>query len=177
MQQLFKKKIYVFDVDNTLIDWNDLKTMFSDISYSLQISKVQKQLNQKRGIRNQPALRLPLRSLPPLHPELLALFTFLRQKNEPIVIFSDLPHPELETIFTAFHVQVIINGQDIAATKPLPDGLWQIASQYGVSPTEIILIGDQDKTDFRSAINAGTQYFNVETLKQIGWREFYDRLT
>lgn len=177
MQQLFKKKIYVFDVDNTLVDWNNLKTLFHDISYSFEITKIQKSLNQRRGLRNNPPLQLPLCSPLPIHPELLQFLKHLRDNKEIIVIFSDLPHPELHDVFEKFQIQLIIDGQDIASTKPLPDGLWQIASQYSVPASEIIFIGDQDKTDFHSAIRAGVQYFSVDHLKQIGWREFYHRLT
>ena len=177
MSQFFQKKIYVFDVDNTLVDWSNPKTLFHDISYSLQLKKTQKILNKHRGLRGCYPLKLPAISPLPIHPELLQLLKHLREQKENIVIFSDLPHPELFSIFEQFQIQLIINGQDIRATKPLPDGLWQIASQYGVPASEIILIGDQDNTDFRSAIKAGAQYYDVRDLKRIGWREFYHRLT
>ena len=177
MSQFFKKKIYVFDVDNTLIDWSNLKTLLHNLSYTLQLIKTQKILDKQRGLRDCSPLQLPISSPFPINPELLEFLKHLRGNKENIVIFSDLPHPELFALFQKFQIQLIVDGQAIRATKPLPDGLWQIASQYGVPMSEIILIGDQDKTDFHSAIKAGAQYCDVQDLKQIGWREFYHRLT
>ena len=177
MQQLFRKKIYIFDVDNTLINWSSTKTRFHDLSYSFEMKKAQQQLNQQRGLRNRPPIQLPLCAPFSIHPEILDFWTHLRKHKHPIVIFSDLSHFELHAIFSTSQIQLIINGQDIGANKPLSDGLWQCASLYGVPTSDLIFIGDQDRTDFRSAISAGAQYCDIEELKRLGWREFYQRVT
>ena len=177
MEELLRNKIYIFDVDNTLINWSSPKTLLHDLSYSFGMKRAQQQLNQQRGLRDRPPIHLPLCAPFSINPDMLKFWTHLRENKHPIVIFSDFPHLELHPIFSCYQIQLIINGQDIGANKALPDGLWQIASLYGVSNSDLIFIGDQDKTDFHSAISAGAQYCDIKELKQLGWREFYQRVT
>jgi predicted HAD superfamily phosphohydrolase YqeG len=178
MKNFFTRYVFVFDVDNTLLDWSDPRVLLKDLTYTGAILRQRKHLNQYRGRRldipyqrptSKPKFKLP-------H-WLNKIFTELQSSKQCVAIFSDIPHYEMHPLFKKFGISIIINGQKINALKPLPDGLWQISSAIGVNPQQIIMIGDQRKTDGLSAFNAGAQFFNIESIRNQGWERFLQTLS
>ncbi|MFK2912825.1 HAD family hydrolase [Pseudomonas sp. 3HC3] len=85
----------------------------------------------------------------------------------------ELAHVTLEAIGLAdcFPVEHIL-GRDEAAPKPSPDGLLKIASAWGVTPSELVMVGDY-RFDLDCGRSAGARTVLVN-LPDNPWPELVD---
>lgn len=85
----------------------------------------------------------------------------------------ELAHVTLEAIGLAdcFPVEHIL-GRDEAAPKPSPDGLLKIASAWGVTPSELVMVGDY-RFDLDCGRAAGARTVLVN-LPDNPWPELVD---
>jgi len=177
MQHFFNRNIFVFDVDNTLLEWSNPTVFLKNYKTATTILRQKSILDHNRGnrlpINFKKPTKLPNYKIPSW---LLPFFEHLKAKKQFVAIFSDIPHTELEDMLRPFGVSVIIDGQYIQALKPLPDGLWQLASIIGCNPNQIIMIGDQRSTDGLSAFNVGAHFYPISTLKSLGLDGFLETL-
>lgn len=187
MAYFLKKKLLIFDIDNTILLWKESGLWWRHQNISKPLRQAQKSIAFKRGLRKHSCEEtVQYRSLPiaqfPQNIEsdisawIQQSFTWLNQNQIPIGIFSDLPHPELHHYFATFQIQHIIDGQWQQITKPLPDALWQLAALFGVPPTQIILIGDQRSTDQQSAFAMGAHFFNINDIHQQNPQDFFNSI-
>ena len=176
MTVFFQNKIFIFDVDNTLLDWSNHTVFFHNLALSKQIIHFQKKLEHIRGQRRNFSYESIDSSAPPIADNIHSFITEIQNQGHLIAVLSDLPHPELHPFFAQYHINVIVNGQDIKANKPLPDGLWQIQSTFSGRADQMILIGDQEYTDHRAAFNHGSRFIHVKDIKAHRWKEILAQL-
>lgn len=169
MLNFFEKKLILLDVDNTLLDWRDWKTIWSfrsDWTHRKQLSRT---LSQSRGIRANPVIQdhpLTFDSNPPIASWFLDTLPWITNKNIYIAIFSDHPQPQLWDYFSRHQIHTIVDASEIGCSKPLPDGIEQIQAFVGVSAHNTFIIGDGLYTDGRSAQRNGAHFIPVQTLQE-----------
>jgi len=177
MKEFLRRRIFVFDIDNTLLEWSNPFIFFRDVQYTKTILKQRPTLNYHRGFRTPFSYKRSSSSPKFILATWLQKFLgHLQSTGQPVAIFSDIPHHELHSLLESYGISVIINEQGIQALKPLPDGLWNIASMLGGSNGQIIMIGDQRTTDGLSAFRAGAHFYHIDTIQQQGWEAFLKTL-
>ncbi len=167
MNQNLQKKLVIFDVDNTIINWSEPSTIWTHRRHWSSRTSLSNTARLFRGIH---------------HPNITAIKTerathvkivwfeqcvrWIQQTQGHVAIFSDLPQLHLHQYFTNIGVFSIIDGLDIGCVKPLPDGGHQLMAQFGVPPSQTYLIGDDTRTDGRSAFNWGGHFIPVSRIQK-----------
>ncbi len=81
----------------------------------------------------------------------------LRRRGISIAVLSNKPHPTTCAIAEALFgdaVDACLGARDDVPLKPAPDGVFELLTQFGVTPAECLYIGDTG-TDMKTAVNAG----------------------
>lgn len=93
------------------------------------------------------------------------LLSRLAQGGARMAVLSNKPHevtlPMVQQIFSAVPFDPILGFTGQYPRKPAPDALLAIASQWGVPPSELTLVGDS-LYDARTAANAGCRLVLVD---------------
>jgi predicted HAD superfamily phosphohydrolase YqeG len=169
MLNFFEKKLILLDVDNTLLDWRDWKTIWSFRSDWTNRKQLSRTLSHSRGIRTTPELQnypLTFDLKPPIAAWFVEALPWMAANNIYIAIFSDHPQPQLWDYFTAHQIHTIVDASEIGCSKPLPDGIEQIQAFVGISAHNTFIIGDGLYTDGRSAQRNGAHFIPVQTLQE-----------
>lgn len=83
-----------------------------------------------------------------------------------VAVYSDYPFPKerLEAIGIKPGPSVLLYGpESFGAQKPAARPFLQIARDFGVTPEEVLVIGDREDTDGLGAFKAGMRFFCLET--------------
>lgn len=95
-------------------------------------------------------------------PELLAT---LKEQEVKIAVLSNKPHAEtvnvIETLFGKNYFDIIQGQEENLEIKPSPQGVFRILERLGISPDELLYLGDT-ATDMKTGKNAGV--FTVGAL-------------
>ena len=173
MKKFLSSPVFVFDIDNTLLDWSNPLVFLRSVPFTLTLAKQKPQLDRLRGFRC--SIDLPYPDGPStftIPTWLSPLFSHLVATHQRIAIFSDLPHYEMHPLFLEYGITTIISAKDIQALKPLPDGLWQICSALQCGCNQLVVIGDQRETDGLAAFRAGACYYPIQAIQYFGWERF-----
>lgn len=99
------------------------------------------------------------------------LLAALKEKGVALAVLSNKPHVEtiqvIETLFGPGFFDVILGQTDSVAIKPSPEGVFVILDKLGLSPKEVLYLGDT-ATDMKTGKSAGA--FTVGALW--GFREY-----
>ncbi len=99
------------------------------------------------------------------------LLAALKERGVAIGVLSNKPHMEtiqvIETLFGADYFDVILGQTDSVAIKPSPEGVFVILEKLGLSPEEVLYLGDT-ATDMKTGKSAGA--FTLGALW--GFREY-----
>lgn len=99
------------------------------------------------------------------------LLAALKEKGVALAVLSNKPHVEtihvIETLFGPGFFDVILGQTDSVAIKPSPEGVFVILEKLGLSPEEVLYLGDT-ATDMKTGKSAGA--FTVGALW--GFREY-----
>lgn len=85
-------------------------------------------------------------------------FTFLRERNIQVGVFSDYPViDKLRSLGCAEGVSIALcaTQPEINAFKPSPTGFLRACTLWGVRPEEVLYVGDRPEVDALGAANAG----------------------
>lgn len=159
MNQHFQKKLVIFDVDNTILNWSDPVTIWTFRKYLSSRSTLSNKASTQRGLRNytakttkkQRSIRFRVRWFE-------KCVSYIQQNQGYVAIMSDLPQEYLHSYFNTIGVFSIVDGLDIGCVKPLPDGGYQIMAQFGTPPSQTFLIGDNSRTDGRAVFAWGGHF-------------------
>ena len=169
MLDFFEKNLILLDVDNTLLDWSDWKTIWSfrsDWTHRKQLSSA---LSLSRGIRTHSSNNSS-RPESILNPPIASWFKealpWMKEQNIYMAIFSDHPQSQLWSYFLSHEIYTIVNASDIGCSKPLPDGIAQIQAFFSVAAHNTFLIGDGIYTDGRAAQLNGAHFIPVQSLQE-----------
>ena len=167
MRPFLQKKLFILDVDHTLIAWNKLQTSWrfrNDLAEKSHYA-TQTSLLRGRTVKSSIATKhIPLSKHKQLSLEIPIWLQVLLEYEQPIAIFSDFPQQHVHTYFAKIGITQIVDGWDIGCLKPLPDGCFQLMSMSGTPPSNTYLIGDGWYTDARSITQAGGQFLDVNRL-------------
>lgn len=95
-----------------------------------------------------------------LFPGIAKLLAELKERNLPLAVFSNKPHPFtadiVESMFAAGTFDQVLGHREGTAPKPDPSGAFEIAGTLGFPPENITFIGDS-LVDLETATNAKMQ--------------------
>ncbi|MBR5799491.1 MAG: HAD family hydrolase [Lachnospiraceae bacterium] len=114
--------------------------------------------------------RLPLDHIPRFRDEILfRLVGELEASKTPVVIWSDYPTEEKQKVLGLAGIPGCYNGGDeIAALKPSPAGIFYLMEKYGVEDAkQVLVIGDRLSKDGKAAKTAETDFI---ILKKHPWQ-------
>ena len=102
-----------------------------------------------------------------LRPGVRELFRHYNAPNAmKIAVYSDYPmlKERLEALGFDSHPNIPLYGpESFGAQKPAVRPFLRIAEDLGVTPEEVLVIGDREETDGLGAFNAGMRFFCLET--------------
>jgi HAD superfamily hydrolase (TIGR01549 family) len=87
-----------------------------------------------------------------------AFLTFLENQSIPVGVFSDYPAlDKLQALGLADKISLVLcaTDPDINAFKPHPKGFLYACALWGLSPEEVLYVGDRPEIDAAGAANAG----------------------
>lgn len=169
MNPFFQKKLFLLDVDHTLIDWSNPMTWWhfrKDVPDKFEFGSTSPHQRGQRLYRH----------CTPRHSSSTGIskYTFsnpvqeildiLRTTNCGIGVFSDLPQSALHPTFQCLGIHHIVCGLTIGALKPLPDGCLQLMATFGVVGSQTYLIGDGLHTDARAITSVGGTFIPIDSL-------------
>lgn len=174
MTAFFQKKLILLDVDHTLIDWANPKTVWEFRSEWKQKITQSNHTASIRGLRTD--IDHILEQVPPqkqihLGSWITEFITHVHLHGWWVGIFSDFPQPLLKDWFDKLHIHHIAIGLDTGCLKPLPDGCYQLMSQLGVSGAQTFLIGDGLRTDSRAIHAVGGHFIPIESIRNKSFSE------
>ena len=101
------------------------------------------------------------------------LFSFLRQKEISLGVFSDYPAMDkLAALGLKPDVVVSATDSDVDRLKPNPEGLFLVAAKLKKRVEECLYIGDRDDKDGECARRAGMPYVILNRTKKNGANGF-----
>lgn len=167
MNAFFQKKLILWDVDYTLINWNSLATLWQ-FRHDWNIKSKSTQMvvpyrGTRRSFRHKSSSKHDV-SFSEYSWEQKAI-RYLQQKGHFIGIYSDFPQASLSMWFEAMGIYFISVGSDAGTFKPLPDGCLQLMAQFGVAGSQTYLIGDGLRTDARSISQAGGHFIPIGEIR------------
>ena len=176
----FYIKALLFDVDGTVVHWNQTGSFFSKVIQNPQafmniIQDMQK-MERIRGQRfpsdknhtNRELQELKILDTNQINRKTKRLIVQTYQKNIPMGIVSDnrsiekLKQLQLQDFFS-----VIVNCRDIGTLKPSPEGLLRACSQLGFLPCQVLYIGDRSRVDDRACFEIGMHFLHIENIDQL----------
>ena len=172
MNPFFQKKLFLLDVDHTIIDWKQLQTIWDFRQDIPQKITLRKQAVHLRGthspsLGSQHTIQVKDAQVPYSIPKWVSIvMKEIEQTNHWLGIFSDFPQPLLRSTFSNLNIHHIVSGSDIGCLKPLPDGCIQLMATLGVCGAHTYLIGDGYRTDARSITQAGGHFIPVQQIRQ-----------
>lgn len=90
----------------------------------------------------------------------------LHSKGKKTAIVTTKYHYRIEQILAAHQMEHLIDAivgvEDVEKAKPDPEGVWKIKEQFGVSPKDILYVGDS-LVDAKTAQGAGVDFIAVLT--------------
>ena len=91
-------------------------------------------------------------------PGLAAMLERLRERGLRLGVFSDYPaRDKLAAMGILAEIDLVLDAEDpaVSALKPHPKGLLEAARRWGLSPHEVLYVGDRPDIDGRAAERAG----------------------
>lgn len=92
------------------------------------------------------------------YPGIGELIAILRSRGLPLAILSNKPHPFTVEMVNHFFPRdtftAVFGARPHVARKPAPAAALEVAALLGVTPAEVLFVGDSN-TDMRTAANAG----------------------
>ncbi len=105
--------------------------------------------------------------------KLIGIIEELRGKGKKVVIFSDYPTKDkLEALGLTVDGQYGPDDDRLDELKPSPKGLLVIMEDYGVAAGDVLMIGDRQEKDGRSAEAAGVDSLILD--RHVGKRNLYE---
>ena len=172
MNPFFQKKLFLLDVDHTIIDWKQLQTVWDfrkDIARKLTLTEraVHLRGSQSNSLGSHHLSQVHAVTTSHIIPEwITVILKEIEQTNHWLGIFSDFSQPLLRSTFATLNIHHIVSGSDIGCLKPLPDGCLQLMAMLGVCGSETHLIGDGSRTDARSITQAGGHFIPIQQLRK-----------
>ena len=81
----------------------------------------------------------------------------------PRAVLSDHPcMDKLKSVGLDDGWSAVVHCQTYGALKPLPDALFAVAAQMGISSTSLVLIGDRHDSDGLMALAAGSEFVHID---------------
>jgi len=167
MRPFLQKKLFILDVDHTLIAWNKLQTSWRFRTDLAEKSHYASQTSVLRGrmIKSSIATKhIPTPKHTHIPLEVPVWLQVLLEHQQHIAIFSDFPQHHLHNFFREVGITQIVDGLDVGCLKPLPEGCLQLMSMIGIPPSDTYLIGDGWYTDAHAITRAGGQFIAVDRL-------------
>jgi len=166
MTSFFQKKLILWDVDYTLINWNSPAVLWR-FRHDWNIkSKSTQMVGAYRGTRRS------FRHNAIQHDVSFSedsweqrTIKYLQQKGHFIGIYSDFPQTSLSTWFETMGIYFVSVGCDSGTLKPLPDGCLQLMAQFDVIGSQTYLIGDGLRTDARAISQVGGHFIPIEDIR------------
>ena len=168
MTPFFQKKLILLDVDHTLIDWTNPKTLWDFRSEWKQKLIQSNQTASLRGHRTSIehiCVQTPQQKHIYLGDWVIEFVRHVQLHGWWVAIFSDFPQPLLMDWFDKLHLHHIAIGLHTGCLKPLPDGCYQLMSQLGVSGAQTFLIGDGLRTDSRAINTVGGHFIPIKAIR------------
>lgn len=168
MTAFFQKKLILLDVDHTLIDWTNLRTLWDFRSEWQHKVKQSQRAVSLRGYRTSVDSSISSQAH---HPQIhldrwsTTLIEYLQSTGHWLAILSDFPQPLLKDWFEEANLHHIAIGMDSGCLKPLPDGCYHLMAQLGVPGSQTFLIGDGLRTDSRAIHAAGGHFIPIEAIR------------
>jgi len=169
MPSFFQKKLILLDVDHTLIDWTNPKTLWdfrSEWKCKLQQSQRAVHLRGSRLRTERPTSNTTSSRQITLGTWTNLLIEYVHSTGHWLAVFSDFPQPLLMNWFEQANLHHIAIGMDSGCLKPLPDGCYHLMSQLGVTGPQTYLIGDGVRTDSRAIYSVGGHFIPIEEIKR-----------
>ncbi len=171
MNPFFQKKLFLLDVDHTLIDWSNPLTWWyfrKDIPKKFEFSTTSPHQRGQRLYRHCTSRHSPytIASQYTFSNPVQEILHILHTADCGIGIFSDLPQSALHPTFERLGIHHIVCGLTIGALKPLPDGCLQLMTTFGAVGSQTYLIGDGLHTDARAITSIGGTFIAIDSLLQ-----------
>ncbi len=188
----------VFDLDGTLVDTGDLfYRIFGDVVRAAGLEPVDfrktgdpwqsahaqtmEEYPELRGVTAKPSFadtwERVLREMLPegglrLYPAARELLDGLRESGRKICLATNTPKRFVEIKLDYFDLRgffdAVFTPQDRWGGKPKPDSLFHVMESFGLTPDEIVMVGDHDQ-DIIYGKNAGVKTLGI--LTQYNTRE------
>ena len=170
----------LFDVDGTVLHWNQTSSVFSKILQNpkafVNIIQDMQKMERKRGQRfpndkshtNRETQELQIIDTNQINLETKRLILHSSKKNIPMGIVSDnrsiekLKQLQLQDFFS-----VVVNCRDTGNLKPSPEGLLRASSQLGYLPSQVLYIGDRNRVDDRACFEIGMHFLHIENIDRL----------
>ena len=117
-----------------------------------------------------------------LRPQVQQIFTHLQKKGIKVAVFSDycMVEERLEALGFDFGgsgiPNVMTSAEERGALKPAPRPFGEIASELGVEPSQVLVVGDDEKSDGAGAKLSWMDFLQIRTKKQdhslMSWETF-----
>ena len=172
MNPFLQKKLFLLDVDHTIIDWKQLQTIWDfrqDINRKLTLTQRAVHLRGAQCVNkgSHHSNHVNVATISDSIPEwITVIINEIEQTNHWIGIFSDFSQPLLRSTFSTLRIHHIVSGSDIGCLKPLPDGCLHLMAMLGVCGSQTYLIGDGCRTDARSITQAGGHFIPIQKIRQ-----------
>lgn len=88
----------------------------------------------------------------------------LKERNINLAVLSDYDSVKERLTnlgIDAAHFSITASCEASGALKPSPKSFLQIASNWGIPPEQLLVVGDRDDTDGAAARNAGMQFIQI----------------
>lgn len=167
MCSFFQKKLILWDVDFTLINWSSPAVLWRfrrDWNSKSQLTQV---VGAYRGTRKLAAHKTVAEHQIAFQPNSWEhrAIQYLQQNGHFVAIYSDFPQPSLSAWFETLGVHFISIGSETGTFKPLPDGCIHLMTQLGVVGSATFLIGDGRRTDARAISQVGGHFIPIEEVR------------
>ena len=116
-----------------------------------------------------------------IYPDTLSVLRELKHREYRIAALTDLPTAMPDELFKRDIAELLeyfdlyVSSESCGFRKPNCAGLRQIAEHFGVSITELIFVGDEEK-DRKTAQNAGCEFVRIDRKGGEGVRDLYELL-
>ena len=190
MKQLEKKKVIIFDFDETIITldvrWRDLTREITkiikekydiEISYMHPLSIVMDEIYRKAG-KNAVKDYLPLQTkyesenIQNTKPH-KKVIEFIRNNKDrfAFAIWSGNTLETIQKVLDMFGItdcfSVIVCRSDLAEIKPAKEGFLKIQKALGYERREYIMIGNAEREDFGASVNAGIEFMYAHEFEEL----------
>ncbi|RFA94266.1 HAD family hydrolase [Pyrobaculum aerophilum] len=156
--------MYVFDLDGTLVD--SVEAHIAAWLEALKNFGVVKSVEEVKPLMGLPATEIAKALMPARARELAAVkneiflskYLSLVKAYEDAAVLKLLPRPIavvtsssgrvarriLQAVGLSQFIDLVVGGDEVPRGKPAPDPLYVVSREFGVSPREMIVVGDSD---------------------------------